>query len=910
MALYNSSSWGNINIGKQPNDGTGDPIRSAFNNIDGQFTYLNTYLSQPVVDFVGANFQQTLNAPGGNFGNIFVANLIGTNSVFTSNVTANYITANTQLYVGGPIITSGTITATGAIATNSTITATGAIATSGNITTAGITTSADIVPAVNGTTNLGSSARRFGTLYVNTTNTVTQINQSSDAPILVIHANSSGNSDVGILANVTDADNDIDNANYAFFGYELYSDNFVYKFTPNNTSTGNVVVGGIYGGAHFATLLLSNTDPSTSTSTGTLIVGGGVGVGGNLNVAGNTAMANLAVTGTGTINGARILTTTNPRLSVSIGGNLNVGGNTALANVAITGVGTINGAQIITTNSPGLGAFYNSGAIFTTPVLVNVATPSANVTSGALQVQGGVGVGGNINVGGGIYGQLLTDQTNMGNLATNGLIQANSISATYETVQYLQVTSTLTGLTSLSVTGATAAPGNIVTANLSATTVTATSTVTAATMQSTVGYFGNLQATTVLATNFSTANAQITGGNIGVTTLQATNFSTANAQITGGNVAVTNVTGTIQTASQPNITSVGNLSSVTVTGNITNTAGNVITSAIYTNNYRYANGAPFISTILANTTEITANASSGVAGLNLTTTGVTAGTYGSAANIPTIVVDVKGRITNITTNAVSTTLNLTGNTGTGSVVGGGTINIGGTLGFSVAVVGSNITLTPAQNLQTTATPTFAGLYSTATINATSVQATTIGNTGANIVGTIGSNAQPNITSVGTLTGLTVSGAILASTANTVNIGSTTNWFNNIYGTAIHAQYADLAENYTADAEYEPGTVVVFGGEAEITTTTQFADVRVAGAISTNPAYLMNDGIAGLPVALRGRVPVRVIGPVAKGDLLVTATAPGYAVSVGQSTEHPLAVFAKAIETDTTDGVKVITAVIL
>ena len=74
---------------------------------------------------------------------------------------------------------------------------------------------------------------------------------------------------------------------------------------------------------------------------------------------------------------------------------------------------------------------------------------------------------------------------------------------------------------------------------------------------------------------------------------------------------------------------------------------------------------------------------------------------------------------------------------------------------------------------------------------------------------------------------------------------------------------------------------------------------------------MNSSESGLPVALRGRVPVKVVGPVYKGDLLVTAGAnPGYAVSVGKNTEYPLAVFAKAIETNTDEGAKVITAVIL
>lgn len=157
----------------------------------------------------------------------------------------------------------------------------------------------------------------------------------------------------------------------------------------------------------------------------------------------------------------------------------------------------------------------------------------------------------------------------------------------------------------------------------------------------------------------------------------------------------------------------------------------------------------------------------------------------------------------------------------------------------------------------------------------------------------------------------VGGNIIPGGNLTSNIGSTTTWFNTFFGVSTQAKYADLAERYTSDAQYEPGTVVVFGGTHEITTTNTFADVSVAGAISTEPAYLMNAMEEGLPVALRGRIPLKVIGPVSKGDLLVTAGAnPGHAVSVGKSKDHPLAVFAKSLEDNQEPGVKIITAVIL
>ena len=102
-----------------------------------------------------------------------------------------------------------------------------------------------------------------------------------------------------------------------------------------------------------------------------------------------------------------------------------------------------------------------------------------------------------------------------------------------------------------------------------------------------------------------------------------------------------------------------------------------------------------------------------------------------------------------------------------------------------------------------------------------------------------------------------------------NIGSSTGYFNQVFATATTALYADLAENYQADGIYKPGTVVVFGGKDEITVSDIDHDTRIAGVVSTNPAYLMNSSQAdGTPVALTGRVPCFVQGPVTKGDRLV------------------------------------------
>ena len=96
------------------------------------------------------------------------------------------------------------------------------------------------------------------------------------------------------------------------------------------------------------------------------------------------------------------------------------------------------------------------------------------------------------------------------------------------------------------------------------------------------------------------------------------------------------------------------------------------------------------------------------------------------------------------------------------------------------------------------------------------------------------------------------------------------------GSTWEATYADLAEKYTVDAPYEPGTVMKFGGEAELTQSDTHNDTRVAGVISTAPAFTMNGGIEGSYLALAGRVPVKVVGDIQPGDMLVASATTGHA----------------------------------
>ena len=127
---------------------------------------------------------------------------------------------------------------------------------------------------------------------------------------------------------------------------------------------------------------------------------------------------------------------------------------------------------------------------------------------------------------------------------------------------------------------------------------------------------------------------------------------------------------------------------------------------------------------------------------------------------------------------------------------------------------------------------------------------------------------------------TVAGSISPSVDATHDLGTATEQWNTIYGNTVEATYADLAERYASDAPYEPGTVLVFGGEAEVTTTTMLASTKVVGIVSTDPALKMNSAAGNSEthpyIALKGRVPCKVIGEINRGDLLVTSDKAGYA----------------------------------
>jgi hypothetical protein len=135
------------------------------------------------------------------------------------------------------------------------------------------------------------------------------------------------------------------------------------------------------------------------------------------------------------------------------------------------------------------------------------------------------------------------------------------------------------------------------------------------------------------------------------------------------------------------------------------------------------------------------------------------------------------------------------------------------------------------------------------------------------------NVAINIKTPGGVTILSAQGSV--DTATPVTIKG--QW---VLGTnaSIQANYADLAENFSSDREYDPGTVLVLGGSNEVTESTVEDDIKVAGIVTTDPAFVMNHKLTGTKscIALQGRVPCKVVGPIELGDMLVTSSVPGHA----------------------------------
>jgi hypothetical protein len=429
---------------------------------------------------------------------------------------------------------------------------------------------------------------------------------------------------------------------------------------------------------------------------------------------------------------------------------------------------------------------------------------------------------------------------------------------------------------------------------------------------------------------------------------------TSNVRVFANGNVTTSAAGT---ANVLNVTSTGAIitGDLSVTGNAT-LSGNILGDRIQNGttiiDIQTANGNANIS--VAGTSNVAVFASTGafITGINSVSGNITGGNILTAG-----LISATGNITggnilgganvNATTHTgttVSVTANITGGniltaglisatgaitgaaiTGTGLTVSTGNIT-GGNLLLSGAIIDSaQLDIqTSAANANIALAPNGTGLVTVST------QVSAVGNIltggfisatgnlrGANLLTGGSISAGGNITisglisATGAITGAALTGSSLTvSTGNITggnivngngngvgNIGSSTTYFNTVFAKATSAQYADLAEIYVSDNNYAPGTVVEFGGTHEITISSTSHSTAVAGIISTNPSYLMNSAQTGehvLPVALTGRVPCRVQGPVRKGDVLVASSTPGVAQRIGMNWQ-PGCILGKSME---------------
>jgi len=320
-----------------------------------------------------------------------------------------------------------------------------------------------------------------------------------------------------------------------------------------------------------------------------------------------------------------------------------------------------------------------------------------------------------------------------------------------------------------------------------------------------------IQSTGVLITGFNSVTGNVIGGNV-----NTAGVVTATGNVTGGNVVSVAAISGVSVVATANITG-GNISTaglVTATGNVI--GGNINTGGLVTatGNVR---GGNIVS--LAAVSGVSIVASGNVDSGNLRSAGLVsvAGNVTSAANIAgTFFIGNGSQLTGLSLG-VSVTKFVNGTTEGNVGVTNGNINfnVGGT---------SNVVV-----------------IDTTTVYANVVSVASIAKTGTNAVG---------------------------------NIGSSSNYFNQVFAQATTALYADVAERFASDELLEPGTVVELGGVQEITRSLTALSENVFGVISTRPAYTMNGG-AGEDdthpkVAMTGRVPVKVTGYIRKGDRLVAA----------------------------------------
>jgi hypothetical protein len=625
-----------------------------------------------------------------------------------------------------------------------------------------------------------------------------------------------------------------------------------------NVAGGNVLTGGIVSSAGNVTggnistagliTVTGNVTGGNISTAGLITVSGNI-TGGNISTAG--AISADSVSATGNTTSGNILTGGIVSATGNITGSYFLGNGSQLTGIDATSIQ--NGTSNVRVVSSGGNVAIGIGGTSNVAVF---STLGANI-AGWAGITGNLGVGGNVEFTGTTQNINIGTSQTTGNATVGGATQTGTIligQSTYPQTINIGHGVTGSGNTKTIQIGENGAAGSTTIIDIGpATATTAAGTVTFQT--ATVVSISNTSGTAL------SVAGNVTGGNVrssGVISATTTVFGAGLSIGVGGAQVTGNVTG-------GNLITAAAVSAASVSASANVTGGNIIT-----------NGAISAGGLVSATGNIT--------GGNINTAGlITAtGNITSTANV------AGGNI--LTANLVQgATLSATGNVNAG--------NINGILNGS----GANVTSINANNISSgtlaqvrlanaslTVNGVSIALGSSGTVTATATNALTIG---TGLGGTSYDGSSPvTITNSGVLSLANGGGITASTTTGAITLGSSATSANTagaivargasgefsagvITATATNARYADLAECYSADADYEPGTVLVFGGDQEVTKAIGINDIRVAGVVSTNPAHVMNSGLDAkhtAVVALTGRVPTLVVGTVKKGDMMVTA----------------------------------------
>jgi hypothetical protein len=753
------------------------------------------------------------------FANIYAGNLVA--DYFHGTLAASSLPGVTSVGTLTGLSVSGVTTQSGNLVITSE-TATTNLTTGALIVAGGVAVSGDIRAGGNLTVTGPTTLNSTTTLNSGLVSTVGTASTSTSTGAIVI-TNSGG---LGVTGTVN-ANRYVATNGYFWANGEVYAPrvtpngdefSFQYKIGPDFIGADNLKYWPVT-----SNIIITGGSPSLSANTGVLVVRGGIGVDGNLNISQGADGKSIVAQGhvyAGT------LTTTNGVFwsNGEIFSGKGIPGNTAGA-IQYNDGDTFAGSDYF--------RFDSSNA----NVVLSGGTSSNDVSTGALVVIGGVGISGTINTN-----RVLSNE---GFFWSNGAIYSGEGVPRGNDYEFqFKTGTTFSGTTGFKYT---AGLGNIV---LSIDTASTDTTTGAFVVAGGVGVTGNV-------------NAGQFGSELGYFWANGTAYSGPLVALGADTTMQYNNEGALDSA--PDFTYNRFTSNVvigsTTSSTTTDTGALVVKGGVAVQgnlNIAGSDGNAIVTTGIIYSGTINSLGNVNLVGSAVNSTATTAYLFNTSktlrigSNATTIHLGVAG------TSAIQPTANLTTDLGTSSLYWANVFaNVTNTVGLQVGAIGAAIGGPTAITNAAIATSTSTGAL--------------VVNGGVGIAGNIYVGGASNLAG-----NVTVTGNILPSTGSTYSIGSPGRTFTTVYAKATSAAYADLAEIYVPDRHYEPGTVVVFGGDREITETTADHDHRVAGVISTNPAYLMNSETEGLPVALTGRVPCKVIGPISKGDVLVTSRLGGVA----------------------------------